>query len=272
MVSIYKIIEELKAKGIRHALCIIVSTKGSTPLKTGAKMIVTEKGKIYGTIGGGNFEKKVIKDALDVISKNKSQQFDHNLFQQHGMCCGGSITVYIESVLPTNKLYIFGAGHVGRALSTFAVASDFEVFLIDERKEELELLQNNQVNKMSVSYLEALPILPFDEQCYIAIMTYDHLLDREILAFCMKKPRAYLGMIGSQRKVEITKKLFLSTDLYDLEEFLKVDMPMGFDIKASGPEEIAISILAKIIEVKNERNCSENEGNNISKSNRVEAI
>lgn len=272
MVSIYKIIEELKAKGISHALCVIVSTKGSTPLKTGAKMIVTDEGRIYGTIGGGNLEKKVIKDALNAILQNESRVFEHNLFQQHGMCCGGTVSVYIESILPTNKLYIFGAGHVGRALSNFASALDFEVFLIDDRKEELDQLQNPQVNKMSLAYRDALPVLPYDEQCYIVIMTYDHALDREILAFCMKKPRAYLGMIGSQRKVEVTKKMFLSTDLFDLEELLKVDMPMGFNIHAVGPEEIAISILAKLIEVKNERNSPNRDKKHISKLNRVETV
>ncbi len=272
MVSIYKKVEELKAEGIHHALCIIVSTKGSTPLKTEAKMIVTESGNIYGTIGGGNFEKRVIKDALDVIETKRSGEFEHNLLQQHGMCCGGSVTVYIESIMPTNKLYIFGAGHVGRALSTFASALDFEVFVIDERKEEMDQLQCKEVNKMNVSYLEVLPMLPFDDRSYIAIMTYDHFLDREILAFCLNKPKAYLGMIGSQRKVEITKKMFLSTSLYDLEELLKVDMPMGYNINATGPEEIAISILAKIIKVKNEINSSKNNEKHISKSNRVESL
>lgn len=253
MVNIFKIIEEEKALGRSCALCIIVSTKGSTPLKTGAKMLVTHDGKIHGTIGGGNFEKKVIEDALEVIVKNESKEFEHNLIQQHGMCCGGTINVFIDSIMPPEKLYIFGAGHVGRALSQYASTLSFDIFVIDERTDEINQIQNPAINKLALKYTDTLTSLPFDENTYVAIMTYDHQIDREILGFCLKKPNAYLGMIGSQRKVEITRKMFLSTQLYSEDEIEKVDMPMGFDIKAIGPEEIAISILAKIVEVKNDK-------------------
>ena len=266
MVNIFKIIEEEKAKGKPSALCIIVSTKGSTPLKTGAKMLVTQDGKIHGTIGGGNFEKKVIEDALQVIAKNESKHFEHNLIQQHGMCCGGTINVYIDSIMPPEKLYIFGAGHVGRALSQFASTLSFDVFVIDAREDEINQIQNPAINKLILNYTDTLTRLPFDENTYVAIMTYDHQIDREILGFCMKKEFAYLGMIGSQRKVEITRKMFLSTQLYSEEEISKVDMPMGYDIKATGPEEIAISILAKIIEVKNGKKILDNKENSKSES------
>lgn len=254
MVNIFKIAEEEKAKGIQTALCIIVSTEGSTPLKTGAKMLVTQYGKIYGTIGGGNLEKKVIEDAMNVISKNESKQFEHHLLQEHGMCCGGTVNVYIESIMPPEKLYIFGAGHVGRALANYASSLAFDVFVVDDRMEELNKIQNNTVNTIYSGYADYLSKLIFDRQTYIAIMTYDHKIDREILAFCLKKSFAYLGMIGSQRKVAVTRKMFLSTQICNEEELAKVDMPMGFDINGTGPEEIAISILAKIIEIKNKRN------------------
>lgn len=258
MVNIFKIAEEEKAKGIHSALCIIVSTQGSTPLKTGAKMLVTQYGKIYGTIGGGNLEKKVIEDALDVIANNESKQFEHHLLQEHGMCCGGTVNVYIESIMPSEKLYIFGAGHVGRALANYASSLSFDVFVIDDRMEEITKIQNIAINTIHSGYVEHLSKLVFDKQTYIAIMTYDHKIDREILAYCTKKPYAYLGMIGSQRKVAVTRKMFLSTQICREEELEKVDMPMGFDINGTGPEEIAISILAKIIEVKNKRSKPKN--------------
>lgn len=252
MKSIYKIIEEQRNSGINTALCTIVSTKGSTPLKEGAKMLVTETGVIFGTIGGGNLEKKTIENALFSIEENSSSIFEHNLLSQHGMCCGGTVKIFIEPIMKPNKLFIFGAGHVGRALSQIASYLDFDIFVIDERPQEMEKITNPVINKVPFSYSEILPSLTFDEKTYITILTYDHQIDREILAYCIKKPFAYLGMIGSKRKVEISKKMFLSTNLFTKEELEKVDMPMGIDILANQPHEIAISILAKLIEVKNQ--------------------
>ena len=98
---------------------------------------------------------------------------------------------------------------------------------------------------------QALPLLPFNEETFIAIMTYSHEIDREILAYCLQKPHAYLGMIGSKRKIEITKKMFTEAKIATMEELNNVDMPIGIDINAESPEEIAISILAKLISQKN---------------------
>jgi xanthine dehydrogenase accessory factor len=253
MKSLFKIIEEVKAKGENSALCIIVSTSGSTPLKTGSKMLVTENGEIFGTIGGGNLEKIVIENATTLIQKQESALFNHNLVQQHGMCCGGTVSIYIEFIMRPDKLYIFGSGHVGRALAKLASDLPFEVFVVDERKKELDQMKVTDVNKVPLAYNEILPHLPFNPNVYIAVMTYDHQIDREILAYCMKKEFAYLGMIGSKRKVEITKKMFLSTQLFSEREFAEIDTPMGININAESPEEIAISIMAKLIEVKNNK-------------------
>lgn len=251
MESIYKKIEEARSNAQCIALCTIISTKGSTPLKTGAKMIVWPSGKIFGSIGGGALEKKVIKDAIETIEKKGNIVISHNLLQEHGMCCGGNVDVFIETILPYNKLYIFGAGHVGRALAKVSAFAGFEVFLIDERKNELDKISDESVFKLPYKHTEILQSLPFNEYTYITILTYDHKIDREILAYCIEKKRAYLGMIGSKRKVEVTKKLFLSSHIASEQQLLEVDMPMGYDLKSNNPEEIAISILAKIIEIKN---------------------
>lgn len=251
MKSIFKIADELGQKGITCALCTVVATSGSTPLKSGAKMLVTEDGTIYGTIGGGHLEKKVIVNAHDLIAKKESGLFHHNLLQQHGMCCGGTVSVFIEFLLKPARLYIFGSGHVGRALARMASALPFDVYLIDGRKQELDLIAGENISKIPLSYTEILPSLPFNENTFIAVMTHDHAMDREIVAACMRKPFAYLGMIGSRRKAEITRKMFLSSGLFTPEEFAKLDCPMGMDIHAKNPEEIAVSILARLIEVKN---------------------
>jgi len=249
--NLFEEIEEIRAGCQKAALCIIVQTKGSTPRKVGAKMIVCEDESIYGTIGGGNLEKKVIQNALKQLVDNKPKYYKHDLLHQHNMCCGGSVEIYIEPIYKMKKLYIFGAGHTGIALSKLAIQLNFEVYVIDDRKEYLDELQGSGIDKMNVDYKVALPSLPFDKNTFIVIMTYEHSHDRDILSYCIKQDWAYLGMIGSKRKVELTKKMFLESDIATKKELNRVDMPMGIEINAEGPEEIAISIIAKLINVKN---------------------
>lgn len=251
MKSIYEELFEIQKKGGEAALCIVVSTRGSAPRNAGAKMLVHSTGKIEGTIGGGNLEKKVIENALLVIKDKKPKLFKHDLLHQHNMCCGGTVEIYIEPIMKKNKLYIFGAGHTGQALAKYASDFGFETVLIDDRKEYLDNCSDAAVNKMNLPFAQALQLLPFDEQTYIAILTYSHETDRDILAFCLQKPHAYLGMIGSRRKVEVTKKMFAEAGVGTREQLDTVDMPMGISINADLPEEIAVSILAKLIQIKN---------------------
>ena len=249
--SIFEKISKAQKNNSDVALCIIVNTKGSTPREEGAKMLVYPDGNIAGTIGGGDLEKNVIANALAVLKTRKPAVFKHDLLHQHNMCCGGSVEIYIEPIMKKNKLYIFGAGHTGQALAKFAHQFNFETVVIDDRKEYIDELNAEGMNKLHMHYAQALPLLPFDDHTYITIMTYSHPHDRDILAYCLKKPFAYLGMIGSRRKVEMTKKMFADAGIGTLDELENVDMPMGLDIGAEDPDEIAISILAKLIEVKN---------------------
>jgi len=250
-VNIYDEILKQSSNSDKAALCIIVQTKGSTPRKVGAKMIVKEDGSITGTIGGGNLEKKVIENALKQLNENEPKLYKHDLLHQHSMCCGGSVEVYIEPIQKMKKLYIFGAGHTGNALANLAKGLSFDTYVIDDRKEYLDEMKVEGVNKMNLDYKKVLPSLPFDNDTFIVIMTYEHAYDRDILAYCIKQPHAYLGMIGSKRKVEITKKMFKEGKLASKTELDAVDMPMGMNINADGPEEIAVSIMAKLISVKN---------------------
>ncbi len=244
-------IGELYAKGAVMAVCIVVDTRGSTPRKQGAKMIVLPDGRYFGTIGGGNLELQVIKDAMACIGKKECKLFRHDLLHQHGMCCGGSVDIFIEYMGKRNKLFIFGAGHTGQALAAFALHLDFDVFLIDDRPGQFVNVNNEAIHQMPVNAVVAANSIPFDESSYIAVMTYDHAMDREIVAACLNKKFAYLGMIGSKRKTELTKKLFEKDGIVSAEMAGKIDMPIGLDILAETPAEIAVSILSKIIMVKN---------------------
>lgn len=248
MQDLFHTASENRKEGTVSALCMVISTKGSTPMKSGAKMIVYPDGRIEGTIGGGNLEKGVIANALNVIKEKNPRTFNHDLMRQHGMCCGGFVTVYIEPIMPAKKLYIFGSGHVGRAIAHHTAHLDFDIFVIDPREDEMCHLKGQRgFNLMNVDYDAVLPSLPFDGNTYVVIVTYEHEIDRKILAFCLKQPHAYLGMIGSRRKVAVTKARFIKAGIATESELDTVDMPMGLDISASGPDEIAISILAAII-------------------------
>lgn len=238
---------------MRSACCLIVETSGSTPRKTGARMTVFEDGRIRGTIGGGHFEKVVIADALDQIQKNEPRLFEHHLLQEHEMCCGGTVKVFIEPQMKKKKLFIFGAGHVGAVVARLASYMDFEISVIDDREECLANLEAEHIIKIHSDFKEALPQLVFDEDSFIVIMTYDHEVDRAILAHSIQQPHAYLGCIGSRRKIIVAKKMLLSNHVATASEIDRVDMPIGFDIGAEGPEEIAISIMAKLIAVKNRK-------------------
>jgi xanthine dehydrogenase accessory factor len=244
------LLEEWRKSGSKAALCTIVQTRGSTPRSVGARMLVFPDASISGTIGGGELERVVIREALQVIAQERAVLRRHDLLHEHSMCCGGSVDIFIEPLMEKERLFVFGAGHTGQALSAHASKLGFEVFVIDDRKEYIDQIRTEGVNKLNLHHSEALPLLPFNDRTYIAIMTYSHPYDREILAFCLRKPHAYLGMIGSERKVEMTRKLFSEGLSATPEELARVDMPMGEEIGAETPEEIAISILARLIRVR----------------------
>lgn len=253
MYSLTEITDVLKSENEPGALCIIISTSGSTPRKAGAKMLVFRNRRIHGSIGGGALEKNVIDNAIHVIETNMPQVFRHDLLHHHNMCCGGTVNVYIEPLVKKEKLYIFGAGHTGQFLAKLACDFGFETFVIDDRKEYTDGIKEENVNKMPTDFKLALSALPFDENTYVCIMTYNHAIDREILSFCANKPHRYLGMIGSRRKVELTRKMFLESKIAAQQVIDQIDMPMGLPMKAETPQEIALSILAKMIDTRNKR-------------------
>jgi xanthine dehydrogenase accessory factor len=253
MQNIYLKAEEARRGKKRAALCLVVGTNGSTPRKTGAKMIVYDDGAIIGTIGGGSLEKDVISKALEIISLNKPSKFTFNLGKDLEMHCGGSVEVYIEPINPIYKLFIFGAGHVGRAVAMFANELDFAVTLFDPRNNIFHDDAFLSYSCIGKDYFEAIDEALFDENTYVVIVTPEHVSDEQILARVARKPHAYLGMIGSRQKVELLKSRFIKENILSAEELEKIDMPIGIKFRAETPGEIAISILAKLIDVRNKR-------------------
>jgi xanthine dehydrogenase accessory factor len=260
MDDIFAKVEELKRAGKNAALCIVVETTGSTPRKAGSKMLVAETGETYGTIGGGSVELKMIDEALEVIRGKEPKKIKFNLETDAAMHCGGTMEIYIEPVSPDLRLVIFGAGHVGAALAHFAKEFGFKITFVDNRPSILEKLKDKGFGIIEKNYIEAANEATFDENTYIVVTTPKHEFDEQVTGICAKKPHRYLGMIGSKRKVATARQNYLDKVLLTLTEIEKIDMPIGIKFNAQTPEEIAISILAKLIDVKNsEKECGRRE-------------
>lgn len=251
MKDYYAIFSEKGNAGKKSALCILIETKGSSPRKAGTKMIVFAGGTTEGTIGGGSFEMQVINDAMDVIRQGVPMKFSYNLEEDLDMHCGGKAEVYIEPAKLPDDLLIFGAGHVGKALGKFAMEFGFNVIFIDPRKEAISEVIALGAGHIEKDYVEAAGELETGANSYIVILTPKHEFDENVLAICAKMETAYTGMIGSKTKVAHARKRFLENKILSEEELSRIDMPIGIKFNAQTPEEIAISILAKLIDVRN---------------------
>lgn len=248
--SIFNQLNIAQQESITVALCTIIESQGSTPRKPGTKMIVYSNGEIYGSIGGGAFEHQVIQDALKTITNNNCSIFNYAMKKEEGMSCGGKATVFIEPLIGKSKLYIFGGGHIGKILSELTTKLGFAVFVIDERPEIIETLSKNNGTLICKPYNDAINNLIFDKNTFISIATHNHLYDKEIVAYCAKQSFAYLGMLGSKNKINNIKSEFLENKILSKNEMNKIDWPMGVKIACNTPEEIAVSILAKLVDVR----------------------
>lgn len=251
MSDIYNKISEIVANRQKAALCIITDTRGSTPRKKGSKMIVYDDKSIFGTIGGGELEFYVISKAIEIIEKQKAETFDFGLETDFKMACGGAVSVYIEPIEIKNQLVIFGAGHIGSKLADWALKFNFDVIVVDERENIFDNWNKNQILCINENYESAIKKMSFDSNTFVCVITHKHAYDRQIAALCAPHNLAYLGVIASKNKSQKIAKLLLTEDNIEQKKIDKIDMPMGVPINCETPEEIAISILAKLIDLKN---------------------
>ncbi|MDZ4203616.1 MAG: XdhC family protein [Bacteroidales bacterium] len=245
---------ELKQQGKAFVLCLVTEAHGSTPRKEGARMLVFDDGSIMGTIGGGSIELQAIADARDVLASGKPAKKKYKLEDDLQMHCGGSMEVYFEPFAEDLKLYIFGAGHVGREVGRYAAELGFRVVFIDHRPEIFKEFESQYAHCIASDYIQALDQLKFTPRDFVVITTPKHEYDENLLEHLAKKHLAYLGMIGSKRKVAEARKRLLSEKALTEAQLDFVDMPIGIPFNAETPREIAISIVAKLIDVKN--NCN----------------
>jgi xanthine dehydrogenase accessory factor len=252
--DIYEEIVALQREGRRGAVATIVNARGSIPSFRSAKMLVRDDGSIAGTIGGGCVEAEVWQAARDVIAHEKpcSLSFDLNQDPKYdtGLVCGGTLDIFIEPVLPAPLLYIFGAGHVALELFKAAKNAGFDVIVADDRDAYANAERFPGARQVIASdFDEALATLAPNESSYIVIATRGHRDDMRILRWAVQTQARYIGMVGSRRKaITVVRELTaegLKPDLFD-----RVHSPVGLDIGAITPEEIAVSIVAELIAIR----------------------
>jgi xanthine dehydrogenase accessory factor len=252
--EVFAALADALQRGEEVALVTITSSTGSTPQRVGAKMLVFADGRTVGTIGGGCYENDAFWKAREAIAARRPQTVKYELTddfaEESGLICGGQMEVFIEPVEPAPDLYVFGAGHVGACLARMAHETGFRVHVVDDREKfasadrfpaGVEVVVNDIPEWLGTTDLPA--------TAYAVIVTRGHRHDLDVLRALAPRKLRYLGLIGSRAKV---RRIFdaLLDDGIAADALRPVHAPIGLDIGAITPQEIAVSILAELIAVK----------------------
>jgi len=244
-------LQKAEKEGTPVALCIVIETVGAVPRHAGSKMLVYGNGRTSGSVGGGELETRTIQAALESLKDGKTKMLEYSLAAESpdstGVC-GGDVKVYIEPQVTKPILLILGAGHVGQAVAKLAQFLDFRVIVSDDRVE----LCSSEVIPGNVEFLPMLMSeipahLPIDERVYIVGTTRGSDVDIEGLPAILEGKPAYVGLIGSKNRWAFTRRALLAHNVSQ-EKLALIKSPVGIYIKAETPNEIAISILAEVIE------------------------
>lgn len=265
MIQIHEEAARLIAAGERAAMVTVIEVSGSTPREPGAKMLVKPDGTIIGTVGGGGVEKLAFEEALKVIGAGTpkkvkfSLQGKTNVSEDQtvatGMICGGDMEVFIEPLFAGPPLYIFGGGHIALSLSKMAAESGFRVVVIDNRPEFCSSERFPEASRvLSAEYPDAFDHIDVGSSGYIVIMTHRHDGDEAVLEQALETNAAYIGMIGSSKKVAAIFSRLLKKGKTQ-QQLDRVHSPIGLDIGAETPQEIAVSILAELIRIRRTSGC-----------------
>jgi len=247
---IFEQLEALRKDGTQVALVTVVRTSGSTPRKPGCRMLIFADGHTEGSIGGGAVEHLVKEAAQRVLKTTVPELVEHRLTTDLAMCCGGQMTFFVEPVMSNPSLIVFGCGHVGSALIYAASPLGFDITAIDDLDENANTDRLPHAKQIINSYEPAdLDSLPFGDDCYVVIATREHSLDQKLLEFCIDKQSAYLGVIGSPRKAKMQLERMRSKSVAE-QSLERVRCPVGLDIGALTPEEIAVAVCAEMIQIR----------------------
>ena len=253
MKSIYQALSELEKNNEAAVLCTVVKSEGSTPRHVGSKMLVYPDGKFIGTVGGGELENRVIKAAHESLKSGSAQTLAYTMSDPKrgdpGVC-GGNVEVFVEPILPPALIVIIGAGHVGKAVAHLAKWLGFRVALSDDRAEfcNPEAVPNADAY-YPIPMADLAKQLKVTPQTYIVVTSRGSSVDAVGLPSLLDSNAAYIGVIGSKRRWLTTAKALKEKGVAD-ETIARVHSPMGLELNAETPEEIAVSIMAEILMLK----------------------
>jgi xanthine dehydrogenase accessory factor len=252
--DIYDEIVRLRKLGQKCALATIVQVRGSIPSYESAKLLVRDDGSMMGTIGGGCVEAEVWNAAREVIETEKPRHLTFSLGQDaaydNGLICGGQLNIFVEPVIPQPRAFIFGGGHVSKSISKVATLAGFATVIIDDREAFANRERFPEADETyAEEYESVFPKLTVTSSSYLIIVTRGHRDDMRVLRWAVSTPAKYIAMIGSKRKT-ISVIHELEKEGFSREAFEKIFAPMGLEIGAESPEEIAISVVAEMIAVR----------------------
>lgn len=252
MLNWIELLNAFKKNQTPVALVTVIKCLGSTPCFVGSRMIVTKEGKIYGTIGGGKLEFQAIDLAKKAISENKIIENNFTLGPEFEQCCGGQVELIIEPMNQSPELFLFGAGHIGVEICKLLKDTPFQVNIIDSRKnwlkdlsfEEHVIMHSVKLNDFK-TFKDA---VKWGNNCYVLVMTHDHTIDFDIIAMALQNDTKFLGLIGSKTK-RVRFHNMLIKEMSIKEGMDNVVCPIGLEIGGNLPKEIAISVVAQLLQV-----------------------
>ncbi|NWF86025.1 MAG: XdhC family protein [Bryobacteraceae bacterium] len=252
--DVFEELVRLRRQGRRCALATIVQVNGSIPSYLSAKLLVRDDGSLVGTIGGGCVEAEVWNAAREAMEQGKSKRLSFSLGEDaaydNGLICGGQLEVFVEPIEPQPRAVIFGAGHISKGLARIASLCGFHTTVVDDRESFANRERFPDVDEVLAGpYEELLPKLELHAGSYLIIVTRGHRDDMRVLRLLADTPAQYIAMIGSRRKV-IAVIRELEKEGIPAERFARLHAPMGLEIGAVTPEEIAVSVAAEMIAVR----------------------
>ena len=245
MQAVTEALLDLLRTGQAGALATVVQVSGSTPREAGARLLLRADGSAVGTIGGGAIGRAVLEALKDVQQRGVARLMNWDLGRDLGMCCGGSMELFLEPIGATPRLWLCGAGHVAQPTAALARSVGFEVVVVDEREAWNTPERFPECRCEHEDPAEVVRRAALGARDWILITSHDHRLDEEVLRAALQTTARYIGLVGSRRKVyRLLQRIALRQGTLDTS---RLYAPVGLNLGALTPEEIAVSILAEIV-------------------------